>query len=268
MSQTRWSQTGCQALLVMAMAAGLAGCELGVLSYGEEATSQWDKTYSIAAGGSVEVDNVNGKIDVSEVDGNSVEVRAERVGKGATEAAATRALERIEIVEDVTSNRIRLETRTPPGGWLSGGQSEVRYDLRVPAGIEVKVNTTNGTVRLTGVTGDARASTTNGSITARRASGGLELSTTNGAIDVEAVRVGTGGINLETVNGSIELRLPESARATISAQCVNGRIKASDLSLERAEQSSRRLDGELNGGGPPVRLQTVNGGISIARRPQ
>ena len=44
--------------------------------------------------------NTNGVIDVEGVDGSTVEVRAERIAKGATEAAASELLPRIVIKEE------------------------------------------------------------------------------------------------------------------------------------------------------------------------
>jgi hypothetical protein len=46
---------------------------------------------------------------------------------------------------------------------------------------------------------------------------------------------------------------------------VNGGIKVSDLNVEKTESSRRRLEGTLNGGGPAIKLETVNGGIRLGR---
>jgi hypothetical protein len=37
----------------------------------------------------------------------------------------------------------------------------------------------------------------------------------------------------------------------------------SSLTLDASEQSRRRLDAKLNGGGPRIELETTNGGIKI-----
>jgi DUF4097 and DUF4098 domain-containing protein YvlB len=88
--------------------------------------------------------------------------------------------------------------------------------------------------------------------------------TTNGEIKVQMASVGGDGLVLETTNGSIDLKLPKDAKATLSARCVNGGIAVSDLPFERTGESSRRkLDGAINGGGPAVKLETVNGRIRV-----
>jgi DUF4097 and DUF4098 domain-containing protein YvlB len=73
------------------------------------------------------------------------------------------------------------------------------------------------------------------------------------------------GVSLETTNGSVVLNVPAEAKGTISARCVNGGIKVSDLNVEKTESSRRRLEGTLNGGGPAIKLETVNGGIRLGR---
>jgi hypothetical protein len=52
----------------------------------------------------------------------------------------------------------------------------------------------------------------------------------------------------------------------VSAHCVNGGIVVSDLPFEKTGEGSRRkLDGAINGGGPALRLETVNGRIRVGR---
>ena len=75
------------------------------------------------------------------------------------------------------------------------------------------------------------------------------------------------GVKLECTNGGIKLRLPSDAKATISARITNGGIETSGLTLDATgEQSRRRLDGRLNGGGPRIDLEGTNGGIRISSR--
>ena len=146
------------------------------------------------------------------------------------------------------------------------GGTQVKYTVRVPAGAEVKFTTVNGGVEVTGLSGRVTAETTNGGVTARDISGTIDASTTNGGVDVELTRVGEGGAKLECTNGGIKLRLPADSKASISASITNGGIDASGLTLETTEKSRRRLEGRLNGGGAPIRLDGTNGGIRIAAR--
>ena len=52
-------------------------------------------------------------------------------------------------------------------------------------------------------------------------------------------------------------------KARLSARVTNGAIKADGLDVAVSEQSRRRLDGTIGGGGPLIRLQTTNGAVQI-----
>ena len=252
------------ALVVAAAGVLLAGCDLVMTDLSAQATDQWTRTYTLASGGRIDVRNINGRIEVLPSDSNKVEVRAEKIGKGATDESAKQALERIEITEQVSDTDVRLETKIERSVGFNMGGTEVRYYLRVPIGIEVRVETTNGAIQVESVAAGLTAETTNGTISGRHVSGRISASTVNGGIDLDVDAIGEGGITLETVNGGVELTLPRDAAANISASLANGRIDAADLEIEtRGEISRRRLDGTLNGGGERVRVETTNGSITL-----
>ena len=161
-------------------------------------------------------------------------------------------MDRIEITENVSGSRIRIETKSPR--CERHVQRFDRGDLRgrVPAGADVKFTTVNGGIEVSGLTGEIEAETTNGGITAREVSGAIEATTTNGGVDVELMQVARGGVKLGCTNGGIKLRLPADAAANISASVANGGIDADGLHLETTESTRRSLEGKMNGGGPPI----------------
>jgi hypothetical protein len=243
-----------------------AGCDIIGSGFQEQESETWSRSYPLQAGGRVEVTNVNGRIHVAGTDGATVEVTAEKIGKGSSPEAAREALQRIEIREDTAPDRIRLETRLPSSAAMfHRGGGEVRYTLRVPSGAHVRLQTVNGGVEVRNVAGRTHAETTNGGIEARGLSGPVDVSTTNGGVDVEVDAVAGDGIRMECTNGGLRLRLPKEAKAEVSARITNGGISVVDLPLEIiGEQSRRRLDGRLNGGGPRVRIEGTNGGVRLS----
>jgi hypothetical protein len=249
----------------------LQGCDVVTADLKHTETAEWRKTYELSPGGRVEINNVNGRIDVEPSAGNTVEVVAQKVAKANTPAGAKEALERIEIREEVSSSSVHKEsvsisTKLPRGGgWFMGG-AQVQYSVRVPVGAEVKFTTVNGGVNVTGLSGRVTAETTNGGVVGRDISGTIDASTTNGGVDVELARLGEGGAKLECTNGGIRLRLPADAKASISASVTNGGIDTSGLPIETTQSSRRRLEGRLNGGGAPIHIEGTNGGIRIGAR--
>jgi hypothetical protein len=254
------------AVFVLPLAVALAGCDVSLGNLTARATEEWTHTYPLTAGGEVRIVNTNGRIDVEGVDGSTVEVRAERIARGATDSAARELLPRIVIKEDIKPDRITLETERMNGIMIGAG-FEVRYHVRAPKNAVVNVTNTNGQVVVNALAGKVVASTTNGAVKGTNLTGGVDGRTTNGSVSIEMASVGPDPVSLETTNGSVTLMLPEKAKATVSASVTNGGITVGALdNFEVTEKSRRRLEGRLNGGGTPVELRTTHGGIRLRSR--
>jgi DUF4097 and DUF4098 domain-containing protein YvlB len=250
-------------------AAASAGCDIVTADLKSEESSNWQKSYPLDANGRVEIGNVNGKIVVEASSGNTVEVTATKKARGATPEAAKAALDRASIVENVTPSLVKIDTKIQrmDGIVFNGGSLQVEYRVKVPAGAEVRFTTTNGGIEASDLTGRIQLETTNGGVTARNIGGQIDASTTNGGLDIDLARVPDGGAKLECTNGGIRLRLPRDAKASITASISNGGIDTGDLTIDGAgENSRRRLDGKLNGGGPRIQIEGVNGGIKLSSR--
>jgi hypothetical protein len=252
-------------------AAGSAGCDVNVGEGGfnvglasGKATDQWTRTYTIAGNGRFAVKNVNGTITIEpSADASTIEVRAERTTRATSDEAARELLKKLEIVEDVKPDAIRIETKAPKTFGRSG--HEIKYFVKVPAGVVVEAKTVNGGVRVNKVPNDVTAESVNGGVKGDGLSGHLDASTTNGGIEISLDKLADAGVKLETVNGGVDLTLPKAAKANISARVTNGGLHTGDLPIETVgEQSRRRLDGRMNGGGSPVELATTNGGIHLS----
>jgi len=255
-------------LLLVATAATTA-CDIAMADLRQKETAEWRKTYELKPGGRLEISNVNGKIDVEPAAGESVEVVAEKSVRAASVEAAKDALNRIEIQESVSPDNVKIETKVQRStGSLFGGMNhEVHYKVKVPPALEVRVTTVNGGIELSGLKGRITAEATNGGVKAHDVSGAIDASTTNGGVEVELARVAESGAKLGCTNGGIKLTLPADAKATISARITNGGINTSGVNIETTgENSRRRLDGRMNGGGPRIDIEGTNGGIRIASR--
>ena len=116
--------------------------------------------------------------------------------------------------------------------------------------------------------GHVNAEATNGGVKAHDMSGQLDASTTNGALEIDLAKMPEGGVKLACTNGGIRVSLPKDAKATISASIMNGGIHTGDLPIETTGDSSnrRKLEGRMNGGGPRLEIEGMNGGITLSSR--
>jgi len=268
MPDLRCSRNLLSALVIGCAAVSLTACDVVINSMDGEfgggrfkQEKTYAKTFTVNPQGAIlEVANTNGKIEVEAVDGNVIDVKATITVKGNSEEAAREALKQVEIREDASPARVRLESKQP----RMRNSVEIRYTLRVPRSVKVDVRNTNGAIELSNLQGGVRAETTNGGVKGRGLLGAVEASATNGGLDIQMAGLAADGVRLETTNGGITLGLPGTAKATLSARCVNGGISVTDLAFEKDGENSRRhVEGKINGGGAPLKVETVNGGVRI-----
>jgi len=241
----------------------LAGCGVDI-SMGAEAKDQWQRHYTLTDGGTLEIRNTNGLIQVEPGDGHDVTVSAERVVKAATDEAAKAALAAFEIQESSAPDHISLDSTSRTGMNLTGNR-RVDFHVRVPRTTNVRLHTTNGNIEVSGpLSGTFRAETTNGGVRATGLENSAKASTTNGEVSLQVTRIGEDGVSCETTNGRIELVVPPNLNARLSARVTNGGIQTDGLTLTNiSEQSRRRLEATLGTGGPSINLETTNGGVEI-----
>lgn len=255
-------------VLLLPLGLLLAGCDLSLGHLTARATDEWSRSYPLEAGGEIRIVNTNGKIEIEGTDGSTVEVKAEKIARGATDTAARELLPRIVIKEDIKPDRVSLETERM-SGIMIGAAFEVRYHVRAPKNAVVNITNTNGQVALAALTGKVKAQTTNGGVNGRNLTGGVDARSTNGGVTIDMASIGPDSISLRTTNGGVTLTLPDGAKANLTASCTNGGINVSALdNLEISEQSRRRLEGRLNGGGTSIEVRTTNGGIRVRPRTQ
>ncbi len=268
------------ALLGLVLTAGLsvAACDIKTSANGDfsfdisggKAQDTWTRSYTLSDNGRFELINVNGRITAETATDGKVTVEGKRTAKGSTDEAAKENLAKIEIREEISGDRVRVESRPPR---LSGfGGHEVEWTVKVPKGVIVDLRTVNGGVRLSGLDGEVHAKTTNGGVRGTVRTSILAASSVNGGIEIsiEGALDANATVDLETVNGGVELGLTADSKATISARAVNGGVSVTDLPVEKQAQSNsfeskRRLEGTMNGGGAKVNVSTVNGGVRISR---
>ena len=254
--------------LVLALAAAacdvnIGGGDFNIGVASGKATDEWSRTYQLSAGQRFEVVNVNGLVQVEQASGAEVSVRAERTAKAATDESARELLGKVEMAETKSADGVKIETKVPRNRGRGG--VEVKYYVKVPAGLKVFAQTTNGGIKLVGLANSVVATTVNGGVNGNGLTGSVEATTTNGGIDLSLGAVAEGGVKAETVNGGVVVSVPRDARADVKASVVNGGLSVGDLPVETVGlQNRRRLEGKLNGGGPRIEIGAVNGGVRLA----
>ena len=224
---------------------------------GEQACEVRTATFPLV-NGRINVDSMNGGIEVIGQDRNDVALEA-RVGAHAgSQAEAESILKEISISTGAT-----VEAHGPQN---SGRRNwSVGYKLLVPHQLAGKFHSMNGGLELSGIHGDIQAETTNGGVHIENLGGNVNVSTTNGGIKAYldgATWQGT-GLTASTTNGGVSVKLPSNYSAHLVANTTNG---GTSLNLPNANQDGvhrHSIDTNLGSGGPTISFETTNGGVSI-----
>ena len=169
----------------------------------------------------------------------------------------------------------KVFARTSGGGIRIG-----KIDGTVDAG------TSGGDVRLDSCTGDTRLNSSGGGISAQRIVGKADLRTSGGGISVKlvenALQAHTSGgsveaaiagtlkedCSLSTSGGSVRVAIDRTAAFRLDASTSGGGVHASGITIriENGGLGKNRLVGDVNGGGPLLKLRTSGGGIDVKLR--
>src|SRR5215471_13376509 len=220
-------------------------------------SKEFNQTYSLQPGGTFELQNVNGTVEVQGWDKDVVEVHAVKTAK-----VRESDLERVSIDVDARPSGVSILTRYPQD---EGVEVSVEYVIHVPHGAKLEhLGTVNGTLRVAGVDDVQELHSVNGNIEVYGADSTVHARTTNGNVRLELSHIhGVSGTFAETTNGSLILAIPADTQADLEARSLNGNFQ-SELPVEmQSSARPREMHGKLGQGGAPIKLHTVNGGIRV-----
>src|SRR5271157_1398271 len=189
---------------------------VGLVAPGFAKSKDFNHSYPLQPGGSFELQNVNGPVQVEGWDRDVIEIHAVKIAK-----EKESDLDRVSIEVNARPNDVSVITRYPQN---EGVEVAVEYMIRVPHGAHVEhIGTVNGTLKIAGVESVEDLHTVNGNIEVYEAGGTVHAHTTNGNVHLELAHLsGKTGATAETTNGSLVLAVPTGLQADVEARCLNG----------------------------------------------
>ena len=234
---------------------------------GQGLEEKFEKTYDGAGIERLRVQNVNGAVRVGTWEKAHIRVSAVKRAKG---SRAEEALEETQIRVTKQGSTIDVETVLPRPtrswgifSWGNRAGAVVTYELLLPAGLEVDVETVNGRISAERRLGPLTLNTVNGSVRVEEQGGPLHVNTVNGSVEVSfagALR----SADLETVNGSVTVACDRDSSFRFELQTVNGKIRSDfpDLTVE-GRWGPKEARGTIAGGKDRLAVETVNGEVRI-----
>lgn len=297
------TQTGRVGAVALALCVGLSLAALAAHAPGARAAEDFEDSTDAQPGGRLRVDLDAGSIQIEGQDEHEVRVDARATGIGSDDVDFELDSDDGEVRLSVDRGglgflaRLGLRVRVPHRFSLevrtAGGEvvvEEIEGEVRIrTSGGEVTVDdvigpvdieTSGGTIRADKIQGDLRARTSGGRIRAADVSGRLEVRTSGGPLELRDVggpveaRTSGGPIevrfsggpagDLETSGGSIEVEFAAGSGARLEARTSGGRVEMDpDLVLRGRVVEPDRVEGEIGGGGPELRLRTSGGNIVL-----
>jgi hypothetical protein len=204
------------------------------------------------------------------------EVLVEEGARKIVTPSGTRSLKAAAYSLEVEEKDNRIEVSTD---WRA---RKVNVVARIPHRADLELSTVNdGEIIVSNVTGNLVLENVNGPITADRIDGSVIAEAVNRDINVSFTGLDTSqAMSFSSVNGNLVLGLPVGAGADLHIDSAEGEIY-SDFEVEVVPTLPEvvREDGpdgvevnvrsvivaEVNGGGPVIKLKTLNGNIEVRK---
>ena len=212
----------------------------------QKETETIDRRVTIGDRGTMELKNFSGDVSITGTTGQDVVIHAVRRG-------SRERLDRIKLDIQSSGSTVKVEANYQPEGRRDGQDNVVDtdFDIQVPFGTKLDVDSFSGSIEIRGVTGDIDAETF---------SGGIEIDVA-AAPQVPSLRV-------ETFSGNIEARFPASASGKVRFNSFSGSVR-SDLPISMTSSRGGRqtdVSGDIGtGDGPTLQFKTYSGNLRIQK---
>jgi len=248
--------------LGVASAVALGISSLAVLA---DETKKFSKTYEFSQNGSINLDNINGNVEVTGWDKDEILLEYTITADSADD------IENVKVEVDHSKQDFDVDVDIESSGFMNWGGSsgEVSFSLKVPKGSRLdSIESVNGNIKIASVSGEIKAETVNGKIVIKNAAQDVKFGTVNGSVEVHLDELHSSNrIKGDSVNGDIEVYLPENDGFELRSETVNGDL-TNDFGIEvdEGDYVGAEMDGSYKNGGASLKFDTVNGDIDVRKK--
>lgn len=228
-----------------------------------DARDEIRKTFELQPGARVEVQGINGKVDIQTSDTKTAEVYVVRTAKNRD------ALSRREVVMEQTATGLLIKGRNTrhPGFWehLFGSNQNEEVTIKAPRQIALALKGINGRVTSGDIEGALEAKGINGRVELGQANETAQISGVNGNISVALNKLGDRGARLSGINGGIELKLAAALNADLTAKGMNGNVRSEISDVVVDKERYGHYTARIGTGGAPITISGINGNVRLTR---
>lgn len=211
------------------------------------------KRATIAADATVEVSNVQGRVDVTAWDRNEIELTARLES------------DKDELTFEATERQVRIEVDRPANRRYRD-EDDAILTIRIPTGARLLVDTVSADITVNGTRGEQRLESVSGTVRTQAFDQRVSLHSVSG----DVILAGTGGkatASTENVSGSTTVT---GIRGSYEGEVVSGDIKATIAAAERLSADS--VSGDINiqaelAANARVEMESISGSVSLVMKP-
>ncbi len=234
------------------LAAGFVGC-----ANAEEYT----RSYTVSGRANVHVHAENGGVHITTSEGSKVEfdVTYEKSDWGTDSGAGP------HIDSRQNGNAVELTALDEDHSWsgfFGSHNRRLRIDVHMPRNADLDVDTSNGGVEVSSLSGNITIHTSNGGVKADQLSGTIDLGSSNGGMTLDSlqgalrVRTSNGAINATRLDGKCDLGTSNGGVR------VAGRFESLDITSGNGRVEARAESGSSVSS--PWSIHTTNAGVDLA----
>jgi hypothetical protein len=272
---------------------------LVALAFAFASTAAWNTEareplhYTFSNDTTLDVDDVNGTIQITGDGGNTIRVEGEKIIRAMSQQEVERAKKEVTLDVNEKDHIAQLYVNGP---FRHGRDSDsdhgfhVHYDdhgyevtynlnIHIPRDTELRLRSVNGEIKTEQTGGKFDISAVNGAVGMTAAAGSGSVHTVNGRLTVSFRENPKAAVDFKTVNGAIEAAFPPSLSADLSVKTLNGQVYTDfdTTALAQPAGAAERKNGKfvfkpdrhtnvrIGAGGPELKFETVNGEIRIKK---
>jgi hypothetical protein len=222
------------------------------------------KTFELKPGARIEIQGINGRVDIQTSETRTAEVFVRRTGDNPS------SLRRREmIIEQNSDGGILVRSKQSHVGlWdhLFGKDPKEEVTIKAPRQIALSLRGINGRVNTTEVVGSLEVRGVNGRLDLGQATDFVEVSGVNGDISLGLNKLGERGARFSGINGGVELKLGSDLNAQLNARGMNGNVRSDipGVTVDR-DQFGAHYSARIGNGGAPIDISGLNGNVRLTR---
>lgn len=221
------------------------------------------KSFELKPGARVEIQGINGRVEVQTSETTTVEVYVRRTADNPD------SLRRREMIVEQTSDGLLVRSKQAHVGlWdhLFGKDPKEEVTIKAPRAIALSLRGVNGRINAGDIEGAVEVKGVNGRVELGSSNESVDISGVNGSISVGLNRLSERGAHINGVNGGIELKLANGLNADLNARGMNGNVRSEipEVTVNR-EDSWSRYSAHIGKGGPSIDISGINGNVRLTR---